>query len=198
MTACDRPVEPLLTAELDDLAGKADTKLARHVRDCPHCRGAARKILAANAALDASLAAGRVLRGDSVIAEARSRQDATRADPAWGSRVSAVRDRVAVVRGAWRWLPAAAAVGALAIAAILFAVVEREEPLPGREWSPDPIASADAARPLLVDAPGYNVAVIPTANPDIKIFWFSKVNDDAHEVDPIRDGPIAIGPGNGL
>ncbi|MCY3622358.1 MAG: hypothetical protein OXH68_11700 [Gammaproteobacteria bacterium] len=192
MSAREHPVETLLTAELDELAGEADTELGRHVRDCPHLSAAARKILAANAALNASLAEGRVFRGDSLIARARSGETTSTVGRArW-------RPRVPAVPAAWRWVPAAAAVGALAIAAILLGVIGSEEPLPGPAWDPDPMTPEYAAQPLLVDAPGYNVAVIPTANPDITIFWFSKENDDAQRVDPVHDGPIAIGRGNGL
>ena len=192
MSACDRPVEALLTAELDELAGEADTELGRHVRDCPHCSAAARKILAANVALNTSLAEGRALPGASLIAQARSEQISPAAGRAWW------RARMPVPQSVWRWVPAAAAVGALAIAAVLLVVFGTEEPLPGPEWSPDQTTPSYAAQPLLVDAPGYNVAVIPTANPDITIFWFSKENDDAQKVDPVHDGPIAIGSGNGL
>lgn len=189
MSASGRPVEALLTAELDELAGEADTELGRLVRDCPHYAAAARKILAANEALNASLAESRVLHADSLITRARSRErTAVPGRTRWGVRVSGAQP-------AWRWVPAAAAVGTMAIAAILLAVVGGNEPLPGPEWDPD--AAMPATQPLLVDAPGYNVAVIPTANPDITILWFSKENDDAQEVDPVRDGPIAIDP-NGL
>lgn len=192
MSTCDHPVEPLLTAELDELAGDADTELGRLVRDCPHCSAAARKILAANVALNASLAEGRIRHADSLIARARFKEETVGADRFWW------RARAPVAAPAWRWIPAAAAVGTLSIAAILLALVDSEEPLPGPEWNPDATAPEYAAQPLLVDAPGYNVAVIPTANPDITIFWFSKENDDAQEVDPVLDGPIAIGTPNGL
>lgn len=190
MSASGRPLAALLTAELDELAGEADTELGRLVRDCPHCSAAARKILAANEALNASLAEGRILHADSLITRARSRERTAVAGRTWrGVRIPAAPP--------WRWVPAAAAVGTLAIAAILLAVVGREEPLRGPEWDPDTATPEYAAQPLLVDAPGYNVAVIPTANPDITIFWFSKENDDVQEVDPVHDGPIAIDP-NGL
>ena len=192
MSACDRPVEALLTAELDELAGQAETELGRHVHDCPHCSAAARKILAANVALNDSLVAQRTTDGRDLIARARSGANSSAAVPAWR------RLRWPGLQPGWRWVPIAAGIGTLAIAAILLAVSESEQPLPGPEWTPDPVAPDYAAQPLLVDAPGYNVAVIPTANPDITIFWFSKENDDAQEVDPVRDGPIAIGPGNGL
>lgn len=191
MSTRDRPVEALLTAELDELAGEADTELGRLVRECPHCSAAARKILAANVVLNAALDEGRLPHADSLITRARSRQKTTAAVRTWW------RARVPAAPPAWRWVPVAAAVGTLSIAAILLALVDSEEPLPGPEWNPTTTPEY-AAQPLLVDAPGYNVAVIPTANPDITIFWFSKENDDAQEVDPVRDGPIAIGAPNGL
>ncbi|MDE0037487.1 MAG: hypothetical protein OXU77_07990 [Gammaproteobacteria bacterium] len=192
MSACKRPVDPLLTAELDELAGEADTELGRHVRDCPRCSATARKILAANVSLNASLAERRVLPGESLIARARSMQISPAAGRAWW------RAQMPVAQPAWRWVPAAAAVGTLAIAAILLAVIGSEESLPGPEWDPNQTTPDYAGQPLLVDAPGYNVAVIPTANPDITIIWFSKESDDVQNVDPVRDGPIAIGSGNGL
>ena len=192
MSACDRPAGPLLTAELDELAGEADTELGRHVRDCPHCSAAARKILAANGTLNASLAEEGVLHAESLITRARSKEKTAVSGRAWW------QVRAPAVPSAWRWIPAAAAVGTLAVAAILLAVVGSEKSLPGPEWHADTTSPGYAAQPLLVDAPGYNVAVIPTANPDITIFWFSKENDDAQEVDPGRDGPIAIGAPSGL
>lgn len=190
MNACDRPVEPLLTAELDELAGQADTELGRHVRDCPHCSAAARKILAANVVLDDLLVVRPTTVARDLVAKARSGEEVSVAVPAWRQL------RWPGAQPGWRW--AAAGIGALAVAAVLLAVVGREEPLAGPEWEPQEITPEYAAQPLLVDAPGYDVAVIPTANPDITIFWFSKENDDAQEVDPVRDGPIAIGSGNGL
>ena len=45
---------------------------------------------------------------------------------------------------------------------------------------------------MLVDAPGYNVAVIPTTDPDITIFWFYKEKDDDQDMD-MRGGPAAAG-----
>lgn len=188
MSASGRPVEALLTAELDELAGEADTELGRLVRDRPHYAAAARKILAANVALSASLAEGGVLRSDSLITRARSKEETAVEGRSWW------RARVPAAPPAWRWIPVAAAVGTLAVAAVLLAVVGSDEPLPSPEWDPETTSAEYAAQPLLVDAPGYNVAVIPTANPDITIFWFSKENDDAQEVDPVRDGPIAIDP----
>ena len=192
MSTCERPLEPMLTAELAELEGTADTDLGRHVRDCPRCSAAARKILAANAVLNDSLVAQRTPDTRDLVDKARSGEAATAPIPAWRQL------RWPGTQPGWRWVPIAAGIGTLAIAAILLAVVGSEEPLPGPEWKADPITSEYGTQPLLVDAPGYNVAVIPTANPDITIFWFSKEDDDVQEVDPVRDGPIAIGPGNGL
>jgi len=192
MSSCDRPVAALLTAELDELAGQADTELGRHVHDCPHCSAAARKILAANVVLNDSLVPERTTDVRDLVLRVRSGKAVSVAVPAWRQL------RWPGLQPGWRWAPIAAGIGIFAIAAILLAVVGIEEPLSGPEWAPNPITPEYASQPLLVDAPGYNVAVIPTANPDITIFWFSKENDDAQEVDPIRDGPIAIGSGNGL
>lgn len=179
-----------MTAELDELAGEADTELGRHVRDCPHYSAAARKILAANVMLNDSLVVQRTTDAGDLVARARSGERVSVAVPAWRQLRWPGR------QSDWRW--AAAGIGALAIAAILLAVVGREEPLSGPHWAPGQITPEYASQTLLVDAPGYNVAVIPTANPDITIFWFSKENDDAQRVDPVHDGPIAIGRGNGL
>ena len=191
MTSCDRPLDGLLSAELDELAGRAETELSRHVRVCPHCSARARKILAASGALHRGLDAGRAVDAvdkEALIARARSETSTRRftwRDTRWSAPF-----------GDWAGLRAAAALGAMAVVAItvLFAVGGREETLPDAESLPEPIHN----KPLLVDAPGYNVAVIPTTNPDITIFWFSKENDDAQQADAVRDGPIAIGPGNGL
>ena len=192
MSSCDRPQDALLSAEPDELAGRAETELSRHVRVCPHCSAKARTILAAIGALHRDLDAGRAVDAvgkEALIARARAQPETSTRRFAWRhTRWSALDE--------WPSLRAAAALGAIAVAAItvLFAVGGREETLPGPESVPERTPKA----PLLVDAPGYNVAVIPTTNPDITIFWFSKENDDAQQADAVRDGPIAIGPGNGL
>lgn len=191
MSSCDHPGAPPLTAAPDELAGQADTELSRHIRDCPQCSAAARKILAANAALGTVLAERSPTDALRLIAQARSAANTPegKKDARWSWSLA--------MEAGWRWVPIAGG-GILAAAVLLLAVVGSEEPLPGPEWDPHEVASEYAAQPLLVDAPGYNVAIIPTANPDITIFWFSKEYDDAQYVDAVRDRPIAIGPGNGL
>ncbi|HVT38884.1 MAG TPA: hypothetical protein VHE78_07560 [Gemmatimonadaceae bacterium] len=57
---CDRALETLLDAEMDELNGKGRTPLAAHLRECAKCRAVARQI-----ALDTH-ALGRVLGGNLV------------------------------------------------------------------------------------------------------------------------------------
>ncbi len=184
MSGCERPVAPLLTAELADLEGVAETDLGRHVRDCPHCSAAARRILAANRVLNASLAEEREVHGGLLITRARSLERAWRFDHArWRAR--------------WPALGlAAAAIGLVSISVVMLAVVARAPS--GNE----PISSQSAVdvtpQTLEVDAPGYRVAVIPTANPDLTIILFSREDDDGQQPGDVRNGPIAVGPANGL
>ena len=192
MTTRDRPLEPLLTAELDELAGKADTDLARRVRGDPRFSAAARKILAANSALDAALAisatstastasaASRATNAPALIARARSSER---------SRASGRRMQWPVIPGAWLWT--AATVGTLAVWAIMVVFAWRTTSPADPESRPE--VAAEHAEPS-VHAPGYSVAVIPTSNPDITIIWLTKESDDGQHADAIRDGPIAVGP----
>lgn len=185
MSAREDPLKALLTAELDELAGEADTELGRLVRDCPHCSAAARKILAANEALNATLAASRVVDAPALVARARSSQR---------SKASGWRMRWPAIPSAWPW--AAATVGALAVWTILVVFAWRTESPTDPETRPE--VPAEHAESPLVDAPGYSVAVIPTTNPDITIIWLTKESDDGEQVDAILDGPIAVDPPNGL
>ena len=193
MSTCDRSVKPLLTAELDELAGEADTELGRRIRDCPHWSAAARKILAANVVLNASLSERQALQSAALLARARSR------DPAPGA------SRPGGWREGWLWLanrPAfgwvGAAIGLVAVATILLVFTLPQEQQPSPELAAEQAAGERTSQPLVVDAPGYDVAVIPTENPDVTIIWFAEERDDADVVEAIRDGPIAVGPANGL
>ncbi len=188
MSACECFVDPLLTAELDELAGEADTELGRHVRDCPHCSAAAQRILAANATLNESLTLARQPHSGSLIARARS-QNRSAGGPWW---------RVPWDAGGNRLVWGAVAISVLAVWVALVAVGIRHDRLPDSRSVPEHAAAERTAELLRVEAPGYHVAVVPTANPAITIVWFSKENDDANAVDAIRDGPIAVDPANGL
>lgn len=180
MSAREGPVEALLTAELDELAGEADTELGRLVRDCPHCAAAARKILAANEALNASLTSSRATNASALMARARSSER---------SRASGWRMRWPVIPAGWLWT--AATVGTLAVWAIMVVFAWRTTSPADPESRPE--VAAEPAE-LSVDAPGYSVAVIPTSNPDITIIWLTKESDDGQHADAIRDGPITVGP----
>ena len=184
MSTCNRPIDPLLTAEPDELEGVADTDLGRHVQDCPQCSAAARKILTANSALNALLAESRATDARAIVARARSPER---------SSVTGWRIRWPAIPPAWGW--AAVTAGTLAVWAVLVIFGLRTEPPPDAESTPE-IAAVDA-NPPRVDAPGYSVAVTPTSNPDIVIIWFTKESGD-DQVDAIRDGPIAVGTANGL
>lgn len=179
MNRCARLPE-LLTAEPDELAARTDSDLARHVRECPHCATAARAMLAANDGLREVLGVPGQVDADAVLRKARA--DAMRSPPGWR---------------AWFTIPAPARVAAATslVAAIAVAVVfkvhhQADKPLPSRQLTP-----VAEEQPVLVDAPGYNVAVIPTTNPDITIFWFFKENDDDQDMD-MRGSPPAAATDN--
>lgn len=176
MNRCARLAE-LLTAEPDELAARADTDLARHIGECPHCAAAARAMLAANEGLREVLEVPGRVDVDAVLGKARA--DAKRSPPG---------------RRAWFTVPAPARVVAATslVAAIAVAVAlkmhhQADKSLPNEQWTP-----VAEEQPLLVDAPGYNVAVIPTTDPNITIFWFFKENDDDQDMD-MRGGLPAAG-----
>ena len=176
MNRCARLSE-LLTAEPDELAARADTDLARHIRQCPHCTTAARAMLAANDGFREVLEVPGRVDVDAVLRKAHS--DATRSRPG---------------RRAWFTVPSPARVvaatslaAAIAVAVALKMHHQPDKPVPSEQWTP-----VAEEQPVLVDAPGYNVAVIPTANPDMTIFWFFKENDDDQDVD-MRSGPTTAG-----
>ena len=189
MSECSRPVDALLVADLAELTGDADTDLGRHVRACPRCSARAREIVAANGRLDRTFGAEAVIDASALIARARS-------DPASPMGPFDLRNARWIPHWS-HWVPvrAAGAAGALVVltVALLVTIVARREP----PSSVVPVPEGPVV-PLVVDAPGYDVAVIPTANPDLTIIWFSKEKDDAKPMDAARDGPAGVGPGNGL
>jgi len=147
---CPR-VHDLLEAEPEELSGAGTTPLARHVRGCERCALSARRILGANAGLEAALnaaAAPVVLDLDALIAEAR---------------VAGVSGEPALPRHAWRkWATLAAA--ATVVGLLLFPT--RDPSLPGV-----PLEASAAPAALEIPA-GRDVAVIATDNPDITVLWF--------------------------
>ena len=179
MTGCTRPLAELLVAEPDELAGRGDTDLARHIRACPHCTASARRILAANDALREVLDVPNPANVNAVLRKARIET----------ARPSDRRPRFAIPASI-RVVAATSMVVVIAAAIELKMHHQPDRPLPSKTWIP-----VAEEQPVLVDAPGYNVAVIPTTDPDITIFWFYKENDDDQDMD-MRGGPPAAGTGN--
>lgn len=146
---CKNELERLLTADPAELAGRIDSDLALHVRECERCAAVAARLLAGQGQLAASLI------------ELRPRTEASVALAA----VHARRDRKLVWERAWRWGPVAAA-AALAAAMVL-------EALPSRtlEGGRSPVGAAQV-EPLLEAPSGENVMVFETRDRSAKVIWF--------------------------
>jgi predicted anti-sigma-YlaC factor YlaD len=155
-------LDRLLVADLDELEGRTDTPLARHLRVCPSCRAAARRIVEDTAILAARLAVDAERPdADALLAAARA------ADP---------RAAVGLASAGWRLGPRELSWLGLAAAAGLAAVLLRPPPTP-----PDRSAASDvsaAALPLVEAAPDRDVAVLPTRDPDITVVWFFPPRSD--------------------
>jgi hypothetical protein len=162
MSECTKSLDELLDADVDELRGRADTELSRHVSHCTRCGAAARRILASNAALDRALASAPSLDVEAVLARARL---ATAPDR---DGASTRRPGVPDSSGprwqrwhAWAGLAAAASLAALVLLSV------REPSLPGTPGQPLTNAQAMVEAP-----PDRDVAVIQTDNPDITVLWF--------------------------
>lgn len=160
MTLCADIRPLLLEAEPHSLAGEGNDAVAEHVRRCPACAAEGRAILAANQALDGllgSLAAP--VDVDEVLRLAG--EHAATTEPLRGDAPRHPRARRPAWRVFWPTLAAAAAV-----AGLLFL----------RPDAPPPVPLARAAQaappPLVESAPGRDVAVLPTSDPDITVLWF--------------------------
>lgn len=181
MNRCARLAE-LLTAEPDELAARTDSDLARHIRECPHCATAGRAMLAANDGLREVLEFPGQVDADAVLRKAHTAT--TRSRPGWRAWFT--------VPAPARVVAATSLVAAIAVAVALKIHNQPDKPVPSEQWT-----SVAEEQPVLVDAPGYNVAVIPTANPDMTIFWFFKENDDEQDVDMRGDPATASTDGAG-
>lgn len=151
MSECTRSLEPLLEADLGVLAGEGDSELAKHIRGCGRCGGAAQAIREATGRLDEALStAPAALDLDAVL---RRVEVAAAGRPGPG-----VRGRFPAAR----WVALAAA----ATAALI--IVGEREPASIRR----PTTPPRPTFPLVEPAADRSVAVIPTGNPDITIVWF--------------------------
>ncbi len=141
----------LLEAEPEELAGRGPSPVAEHVRTCGACRSVAEGILAETAALGRHLA------------YLSSAPDVDAILTAAGVGGEAAFTPAKVIRfPSWRKWSALAA--AAAVAGLLF--------LPGDAPLQAPRTITLGPPPLVEAAPGQNVAVLPTANPDITVLWF--------------------------
>ena len=141
----------LLEADPEELAGAGPSQVAEHIRTCDACRSVADGILAETAALEEHLAylpsAPDV---DAILMAAGV------GEPTPDARAGVIRFR------SWRKWSALAA--AAVVAGLFFLPGDRPLQLPGTLTVGPP--------PLVVAAPDQNVAVLPTANPDITVLWF--------------------------
>ena len=82
-SACGRPVEALLRAELDELKGTGSTELAGHIRACERCGALARSIVAGYEKLDDALEPAIEVNAPRIVALGRARADAGVRRVAW-------------------------------------------------------------------------------------------------------------------
>ena len=156
MTACEAWAKQLVVASPKELAGKAETDLSWHVRDCQRCAAEARRIVSANEALCVAMSSPEV---DAARLIERARH-------AGADEKKIGRTRRAIVpKLAWGAMAASVAAAALIVVPLLRMPVL------------EPLSLAERPPPL-VDAADYNVVVMPTRNPDITILWFYKETEE--------------------
>jgi hypothetical protein len=147
-TDCNGILERLLEADPAELAGRGESDLALHVRECDRCATVAGRLLAGQEQLAAELA------------EWRPRSDVSAALVA----VHARRGRRLAWERARRWGPVAAA-AALAAAMVLQA-------LPSRVLEGERVPAVAEVEPLLEAPSGENVLVFENRDHSTKVIWF--------------------------
>lgn len=145
MSDCAHVRDLMLEAEPASLLGSGDDPVAAHVRTCPACAALARIVLEETAALDRFLANAGPVDAEALV------------EAAWDAPPRAKR-----ITPRRHWLGWAAAA---AVAGLLF--VRGDRPLPFT-----PSVAPQGPPPLVEPAPGQNVAVLATDNPDITVLWF--------------------------
>ncbi|MGD8726981.1 MAG: hypothetical protein PVH40_05000 [Gemmatimonadales bacterium] len=146
---CDAVRSHLLEASPEELRGETDSPLSTHLRSCPRCRAIAEHIDREERRLRLAL--------EAVVPDTPVEEACTRA--AWEARF---RNR----RHVWNGLaPIAAAAG---LAGVL--LVSTGGPAPG-PVADQPTETATALPPVMESAPGQQVAVFETDNPNIVVVW---------------------------
>jgi len=189
-------IERLLEAEPDELAGRGEGGVAEHVRSCARCRAVAERLLDAEAALAAELAAPprvgvdeaieKALRvaagqaaapgkagvgggGPSTLPAHPGGRPASAPPPGWGNSGGTSGGGVGRGRRALRSLvPLAAA----AVVALL--LVRHDVPRPAFEdaaGSRSVAPAPPAALPAVIAPEGRNAALFRTSDPRITVVW---------------------------
>ena len=141
----------LLEAELDELAGDGSSPVAEHVRSCAGCRDLAHRIVEETEGLGSYLSRGAAAPDVDAILGAAGMGEAAPEPPPQVLPFAPWR----------RWTALAAAA---AVAGLFFLRADHAPQVVG------PVAFQTP--PLVEAAPDRNVAVMPTANPDITVLWF--------------------------
>jgi predicted anti-sigma-YlaC factor YlaD len=148
---CDAMTGALLDAAPEELEGRGETDLARHLESCPSCRGIADRILAETAALNRWLERPGALDVDAILARARLEASAR---PTVGRRFREAR-----------WVLPLTAAAALAV----LYLAERPPPPRG---TPEPSRVAMTEPTLDLEVVGNaTAAVLETDNPNITVVW---------------------------
>lgn len=166
MNTCKLMRRMMLTASSEALHGMGDDPLARHIETCPACALIARRLLRRTEELDQVLDAGGLAPDvDAILAQATGAEASERVVAAEGRRSPRSRVR-------WRrWAPLAVA----ASAAALLILVRARSPGPQRSARVDrseAMVAPSEAFPTVQSAPGHNVAVIRTDDPDLTVVWY--------------------------
>jgi len=146
---CDAAFERLLEADPVELAGKGDSEVAVHVRECARCQAVGAKLLEGQGQLAGALTQ-MVLHTDvdQALSAARVRRSKARR---W--------------QQFWQWGPVAAAA---AIAGVMIL-----QALGGNAMLEGEVLSVPAAiEPLVEASAGQNVMVFETRGQSTKVIWF--------------------------
>ncbi len=167
MTRCKSFVDSMLYASMSELRGAGDSALARHVATCPHCASMARRILEDTRSL------GRILEGPAPELDlnallSRAEREAATEEPR--SRGLPPSRRARRFRRRSGWVGVAAAAG---ISALLLVTYEKDRaPRVPPDGATGTVAARAEAPPIVEAAPGHDVAIIPTDNPDVTVVWY--------------------------
>lgn len=148
--SCEVALDRLLEADPAELAGRGETELTAHVRECPRCQAVAARLQEGQEELGRALSELRPRAGvEEALILARAR-----------------RRRMLKWRKAWRW--AAPVAGAAVLAGVFLLRSPDTGRMPG-EIVPLPVKRIEP----LVDAPlAQNVMVFEREDRSVRVIWF--------------------------